>query len=175
MMHSSDAQGYNPAVPGSYSHQKVPPHQPSGQYNYSGSPNVSQFNSYQGPGQTLNRPPVAPLSGSPVQQTGPVPQVPPPALQNSAAISSAGSFPPGAGPPMLSNWQYSQSALSHPTGTPTSHLAHGMGTGSAQPSPSLSGNTNPPGSYQYAASPGGPSLQNSYMKPGNCQFLIFFF
>uniref|UniRef100_A0A8B9TUI0 SEC24 homolog A, COPII coat complex component n=1 Tax=Anas platyrhynchos TaxID=8839 RepID=A0A8B9TUI0_ANAPL len=145
MMHSSDAQGYNPAVPGSYSHQKVPPHQPSGQYNYSGSPNVSQFNSYQGPGQTLNRPPVAPLSGSPVQQTGPVPQVPPPALQNSAAISSAGSFPPGAGPPMLSNWQYSQT----------------------QPSPSLSGNTNPPGSYQYAASPGGPSLQNSYMKPGS--------
>ncbi|XP_027324529.1 protein transport protein Sec24A [Anas platyrhynchos] len=167
MMHSSDAQGYNPAVPGSYSHQKVPPHQPSGQYNYSGSPNVSQFNSYQGPGQTLNRPPVAPLSGSPVQQTGPVPQVPPPALQNSAAISSAGSFPSGAGPPMLSNWQYSQSALSHPAGTPTSHLAHGTGTGSAQPSPSLSGNTNPPGSYQYAASPGGPSLQNSYMKPGS--------
>uniref|UniRef100_A0A8B9C3I8 SEC24 homolog A, COPII coat complex component n=1 Tax=Anser brachyrhynchus TaxID=132585 RepID=A0A8B9C3I8_9AVES len=145
MMHSSDAQGYNPAVPGSYSHPKVPPHQPSGQYNYSGSQNVSQFNSYQGPGQTLNRPPVAPLSGSPVQQTGPVPQVPPPALQNSAAISSAGSFPPGAGPPMLSNWQYSQT----------------------QPSPSLSGNTNPPGSYQYAASPGGPSLHNSFMKPGS--------
>ncbi|XP_035416681.1 protein transport protein Sec24A [Cygnus atratus] len=167
MMHSSDAQGYNPAVPGSYSHPKVPPHQPSGQYNYSGSQNVSQFNSYQGPGQTLNRPPVAPLSGSPVQQTGPVPQVPPPALQNSAAVSSAGSFPPGAGPPMLSNWQYSQSAVSHPAGTPTSHLAHGTGTGSAQPSPSLSGNTNPPGSYQYAASPGGPSLQNSFMKPGS--------
>ncbi|XP_066861684.1 protein transport protein Sec24A [Anser cygnoides] len=167
MMHSSDAQGYNPAVPGSYSHPKVPPHQPSGQYNYSGSQNVSQFNSYQGPGQTLNRPPVAPLSGSPVQQTGPVPQVPPPALQNSAAISSAGSFPPGAGPPMLSNWQYSQSAVSHPAGTPPSHLAPGMGTGSAQPSPSLSGNTNPPGSYQYAASPGGPSLHNSFMKPGS--------
>ncbi|XP_040429941.1 protein transport protein Sec24A [Cygnus olor] len=167
MMHSSDAQGYNPAVPGSYSHPKVPPHQPSGQYNYSGSQNVSQFNSYQGPGQTLNRPPVAPLSGSPVQQTGPVPQVPPPALQNSAAVSSAGSFPPGAGPPMLSNWQYSQSAVSHPAGTPTSRLAHGTGTGSAQPSPSLSGNTNPPGSYQYAASPGGPSLQNSFMKPGS--------
>uniref|UniRef100_A0A8B9C315 SEC24 homolog A, COPII coat complex component n=1 Tax=Anser brachyrhynchus TaxID=132585 RepID=A0A8B9C315_9AVES len=165
MMHSSDAQGYNPAVPGSYSHPKVPPHQPSGQYNYSGSQNVSQFNSYQGPGQTLNRPPVAPLSGSPVQQTGPVPQVPPPALQNSAAISSAGSFPPGAGPPMLSNWQYSQSAVSHPAGTPPSHLAPGTGTGSAQPSPSLSGNTNPPGSYQYAASPGGPSLHNSFMKP----------
>uniref|UniRef100_A0A8B9C1N5 SEC24 homolog A, COPII coat complex component n=1 Tax=Anser brachyrhynchus TaxID=132585 RepID=A0A8B9C1N5_9AVES len=167
MMHSSDAQGYNPAVPGSYSHPKVPPHQPSGQYNYSGSQNVSQFNSYQGPGQTLNRPPVAPLSGSPVQQTGPVPQVPPPALQNSAAISSAGSFPPGAGPPMLSNWQYSQSAVSHPAGTPPSHLAPGTGTGSAQPSPSLSGNTNPPGSYQYAASPGGPSLHNSFMKPGS--------
>ncbi|KAM9289388.1 protein transport protein Sec24A isoform 2-T4 [Morus bassanus] len=169
-MHSSDGQGYSPLVPGSYSHQvpaKVPPHQSSGQYNYSGSQNVSQLNNYQGPGQTLNRPPVAPFSGSPVQQTGPVPQVLLPALQNSAAISSAGSFPPGASPTVLSNWQYSQTPVSQPVGSQTSHLAHVTGTGSAQPPSSVSGNTNPPGSYQYAASPGGPLLQNSYMKPGS--------
>lgn len=175
-MHSSDGQGYSPSVPGSYSRQtpaKVPPHQSSGQYNYSGSQNVSQLNNYQGPGQTLNRPPVAPFSGSPVQQTGPVPQVLPPALPNSAAVSSAGSFPPGASPPVLSNWQYSQTPVSQPVGSQTSHLAQVTGTGSAQLPSSLSGNTNPPGSYQYAASPGGPPLQNSYMKPGNHHFLIF--
>uniref|UniRef100_A0A8C3JNA4 SEC24 homolog A, COPII coat complex component n=1 Tax=Calidris pygmaea TaxID=425635 RepID=A0A8C3JNA4_9CHAR len=170
LMHSSDGQGYSPSVPGSYSHQmpaKVPPHQASGQYNYSGSQNVSQLNNFQGPGQTLNRPPVAPFSGSPVQQTGPGPQVLPPALPNSAAISSAGGFPPGASPPVLSNWQYGQTPVSQPGGSQTSHLAQGTGTGSAQPPSSLSGNTNPPGSYQYAASPGGPPLQNSYMKPGS--------
>ncbi|XP_064377190.1 protein transport protein Sec24A isoform X1 [Dromaius novaehollandiae] len=171
LMHPSDGQGYSPSVPGAYSHQmpaKVPPHQSSGQYNYSGSQIASQLNNYQGPGQILNRPPVAPLSGSPVQQTGSVPQVLPPALQNSAAVSSAGGFPPGASPPVLSNWQYSQTPVSHPAGSQTSHLAHVAGTASAQPPPSsLSGNTNPPGSYQYAASPGGPPLQNSYMKPGS--------
>ncbi|XP_032558491.1 protein transport protein Sec24A isoform X1 [Chiroxiphia lanceolata] len=171
LMHSPDGQGYNPAVPGPYPHQapaKAPPHQSPGQYNYSGSQNVSQLNSYQGPGQTLNRPPVPAFSGSPVPQTGPAPQVvPPPALQNSAALSSAGSFPPGASPPVLSNWQYSQPPVSQPLGAQTSHLAHGTGTGSAQPPSSLSGSTNPPGSYQYAASPGGPQLQNSYMKPGS--------
>ncbi|XP_010082814.1 PREDICTED: protein transport protein Sec24A, partial [Pterocles gutturalis] len=170
LMHSSDGQGYSPSVPGSYLHQtpaKVPPHQSPGQYNYSGSQNVSQLNNYQGPGQTLNRPPVAPFSGSPVQQTGPVPQVLLPASQNSAAISSAGSFPPGASPPVLSNWQYSQTPGSQPVGSQASHLAHVSGTGTAQPPSSLSGNTNPPGNYQYAASPGGPPLQNSYMKPGS--------
>ncbi|OPJ88187.1 protein transport protein Sec24A [Patagioenas fasciata monilis] len=170
LMHSPDGQGYSPLVPGLYSHQtpaKAPPHQPSGQYNYSGSQNVSQLNNYQGPGQTLNRPPVAPFSGSPAQQAGPVPQVLPPALQNSAAISSAGSFPTGASPPVLSNWQYSQSPGSQPAGSPSSHLAHMTGTASVQPPSSLSGNTNPPGNYQYAASPGGPPLQNSYMKPGS--------
>ncbi|KAK2540872.1 protein transport protein Sec24A [Columba livia] len=170
LMHSPDGQGYSPLVPGLYSHQttaKAPPHQPSGQYNYSGSQNVSQLNNYQGPGQTLNRPPVAPFSGSPAQQTGPVPQVLPPALQNSAAISSAGSFPAGASAPVLSNWQYSQSPGSQPTGSPSSHLAHMTGTASVRPPLSLSGNTNPPGNYQYAASPGGPPLQNSYMKPGS--------
>ncbi|NXV80597.1 SC24A protein, partial [Atlantisia rogersi] len=170
LMPPSDGQGYSPSVPGSYSHQtpvKAPPHQSSGQYNYSGSQNVSQLNNYQGPGQTLNRPPVAPFSGSPVQQTGPVPQALPPALQNSAAPSSTSSFPPGASPLVLSNWQYSQTPASQPLGSQTSHLAHVTGTGSAQPPSSLSGNTNPPGSYQYAASPGGPPLQNSYMKPGS--------
>lgn len=168
MMHSSDAQGYSPSVPGPYSHQtpsKVPPHPSSGQYNYSGSQNVSQFNSYQGPGQTLNRTPAAPLSGSPVQQTGPVPQVLPPALQNSAAVSSAGGFPPGVSTPMHPNWQYSQAPVSHPAAAQPSHSAPVAGTGPAQPPLPLSGN--PPGSYQYAASPGGPSLQNSYMKPGS--------
>ncbi|XP_030360276.1 protein transport protein Sec24A isoform X3 [Strigops habroptila] len=168
LMHSPDGQGYSPSVPGSYSHQtpaKVPPHPSLGQYNYSGSQNVSQLNNYQGPGQTLNRPPVAPFSGS--QQTGPAPQVLLPPLQNSAAISSAGGFPPGATPPVLSNWQYSQAPTSQPLGSQTSHLAHVTGTGSPQPPSSLSGNTNPPGSYQYAASPGGPPLQNSYMKPGS--------
>ncbi|KAM9373470.1 protein transport protein Sec24A [Phaethornis superciliosus] len=166
LMHSSDGQGYSPSASGLYSHQtpgKVPPHQSSGQYNYSGSQNASQINNYQGPGQTLNRPPVAPFSGSPVQQTGPVPQGLLPVLQNSAAVSSTGSFPPGASPPVVSSWQYSQT----PAGSQTSHLAHVMGTGSAQPPTSLSGNTNPPGSYQYAASPGGPPLQNSYMNAGS--------
>lgn len=175
-MHLPDGQGYSPSVPGSYSHQmpaKVPPHPSLGQYNYSGSQNVSQLNSYQGPGQTFNRPPLAPFSGSPVQQTGPAPQVLLPPLQNSAAISSAGSFPPGATPPVLSNWQYSQAPTSQPLGSQTSHLAHVTGTGSPQPPLSLSGNTNPPGSYQYAASPGGPPLQNSYMKPGNHNLPIF--
>ncbi|OXB60026.1 hypothetical protein ASZ78_002002 [Callipepla squamata] len=170
MMHSSDAQGYSPSVPGPYSHQtpsKAPPHPSSGQYNYSGSPNVSQFNSYQGPGQTLNRPPAAPPSGSPVQQTGPGAQVLPPAMQNSAAVSSAGGFPPGASPPMLPNWQYSQAPVSHPAAVQPSHPAPVAGTGPAQPPPLLAGNTNPPGTYQYAAPPGGPSLQNSYMKPGS--------
>ncbi|KFV84783.1 Protein transport protein Sec24A, partial [Struthio camelus australis] len=170
LMHSSDGQGHNPSIPGSYSHQmpaKVPPHQSSGQYNYSGSQIASQLNNYQGPGQILNRPPVAPLSGSPVQQTGSVPQVLSPALQNSAAVSSAGSFPPAASPAVLSNWQYSQTPVSHPVGSQTSHLAHVTGTVSTQPPSPLSGNTSPPGSYQYAASPGGPPLQNSYMKPGS--------
>ncbi|XP_030314759.1 protein transport protein Sec24A [Calypte anna] len=164
LMHSSDGQGYSPSASGLYSHQtpgKVPPHQSSGQYNYSGSQNASPLNNYQGPGQTLNRPPVAPFSGSPVQQTGPVPQGLLPVLQNSAAVSSSGSFPPGASPPVLSSWQYSQAPAGQPSG------AHGMGTGSAQPPASLSGNTNPPGSYQYAASPGGPPLQNSYMNAGS--------
>lgn len=176
-MHSPDGQGYSPAVPGSYSHQmpaKVPPHQSSGPYSYSGSQNVSQLNNFQGPGQTLNRPPVAAFSGSPVQQPGPVPQVLPPALQNSAAASSAGSFPPGASPAVLSNWQFSQSPGSQPLGAPTSHLAPVPGTGAAQPPSSLPGSTNPAGSYQYAASPGAPPLQNSYMKPGNQNFVIFY-
>lgn len=169
-MQSPEGQGYSPAVPGSYSHQmpaKVPPHQSSGQYSYSGSQNVSQLNNYQGPGQTLNRPPVTAFSGSPVQQPGPVSQALPPALQNSAAVSCAGTFPPGASPPVLSNWQYSQTPVSQPLGAQTSHLAHVPGTGSAQPPSSLPGSTNTAGSYQYAASPGAPPLQNSYMKPGN--------
>lgn len=175
LMPSADGRGYSPSVPGSYPHQtpaKVPPHHSSGQYSYSGSQNVSQLNNYQGPGQTLNRPPVAPFSGSPVQQTGPVPPVLPAALQTSAALSSAGSFPPGASPPVLSNWPYSQTPVSQAAGAQTSHLAHVAGTGSTQPPSSLSGNTNPPGNYQYAPSPGGPPLQNSYMKPGNCNFLV---
>uniref|UniRef100_A0A8C6YS17 SEC24 homolog A, COPII coat complex component n=1 Tax=Nothoprocta perdicaria TaxID=30464 RepID=A0A8C6YS17_NOTPE len=162
-MHSSDGQGYNPSAPGSYSHQmpaKVPPHQSSGQYNYSSSQIASQLNNYQGPGQILNR--VAPPSGSPVQQAGSVPQVLPPAPQNSAA-SSAGGF--GAAPPGLSSWPYGQAPASHPGGSQTSHLAHVAGTASIHPPSSLPGNSNPPGSYQYAASPGGPPLQNSYMKP----------
>jgi len=175
LMHLSDGQGYSPLVPGSYSHQppaKIPPHQAPGQYNYSGSQNVSQLNNYQGPGQTLNRPPVAPFSPAPVQQAGPVPQGLLPASHNSAAVSSAGSFPPGASPPVLSHWQCSPAPASQPAGSQTSPLAHATGTGSAQPPSALAGNTNPPGSYQYAASPGGPPLQNSYMKPGNNNFLI---
>nr|XP_009942369.1 PREDICTED: protein transport protein Sec24A [Opisthocomus hoazin] len=170
LMHLSDGQGYSPLVPGSYSHQppaKVPPHQAPGQYNYSGSQNVSQLNNYQGPGQTLNRPPVAPFSPAPVQQAGPVPQGLLPASHNSAAVSSAGSFPPGASPPVLSHWQCTPAPASQPAGSQTSPLAHATGTGSAQPPSALAGNTNPPGSYQYAASPGGPPLQNSYMKPGS--------
>ncbi|KGL73109.1 Protein transport protein Sec24A, partial [Tinamus guttatus] len=164
LMHSSDGQGYSPSAPGSYSHQmpaKVPPHQSSGQFNYGSSQIASQLNNYQGPGQILSR--VAPPSGSPVQQVGSAPQVLPPVPPNSAAGSSAGSF--GAGPPGLSSWPYGQAPASHPAGSPTSHVAHMAGTAPTQPPSSLPGNTNPPGSYQFAASPGGPPLQNSYMKP----------
>ncbi|NXU55827.1 SC24A protein, partial [Turnix velox] len=170
LMHSADGQGYSPSAPGSYPHQtpaKVPPHQAPGQYNYSSSQNVSQLNNYQGPGQTLTRAPAAPFSGSPVQQTGPAPQVLLPPVPNSAALSPAGGFPPGGSPQVLSHWQYGQTPASQPAGSQTSHLAQGTGTGTAQPPSSLSGSTNPAGSYQYAASPGGPPLQNSYMKPGS--------
>lgn len=160
LMPSPDGQAYRPPGPASYSHQapaKVPPHQSSGQYNYGG----SQLNNYQGPGQTLNRP-APPFSGSPAQQTGPAPQVLLPPLQSAAAASSAGGFAPGASPAVLSDWQHGQAAASQALGA----QAHGTGTGSAQPS-SLAGNTNPAGSYPYAASPGGPPLQNSFVKPGN--------
>ncbi|KYO20294.1 protein transport protein Sec24A [Alligator mississippiensis] len=168
--HVSDGQRYN--SPGLYSHPiptKPPLHPSPGQYNYGGSQNVSQLSNYQGPGQTLNRAPVGPISAAPLQHTGSSPQMPPPS-QKSAAISSAGSFLPGTNPPALSNWQYGQTTVSQPAGSQTSHFAHVTGAAPTQPSassPSSLGNTNPPTSYQYAASPGVPPLPNSYMKPGS--------
>ncbi|XP_054245426.1 protein transport protein Sec24A [Indicator indicator] len=163
LMHSPDGEAHMPPVPAPYSHQvpvKVPPHQSSGQYNYGGSQSVSQLNNYQGPGQTLTRPPVA-------QQTGPAPPVPLPPLQSAAAASSAGGFAPAASPAVLSHWQHSQPTATQALGAQASHVAHVTGTGSAQHPPSLPVNANPAGSYPYATSPGGPRLQNSFVKPGS--------
>uniref|UniRef100_A0A8D0GZG4 SEC24 homolog A, COPII coat complex component n=1 Tax=Sphenodon punctatus TaxID=8508 RepID=A0A8D0GZG4_SPHPU len=165
--HMSDGQGYNSSIPGLYAHQtptKGSPHPSSGLYNYSGSQNVSPLSNYQGPGQTLNRPPMGPVSMVPLQQ-GSLPQMPPPSQTSAAVSTSAGSVLPGANLPALSNWQYGQALVSQPTtGSQENHFAHIAGTTSTQPL-SSSGNTNPPTSYQYVASPGGPPVQNSYMKP----------
>ncbi|KFV61260.1 Protein transport protein Sec24A, partial [Dryobates pubescens] len=162
LMHSPDAQAHRPPAPDPYLHQapaKGPPHQPSGQYNYGGPQSVSQLNHFQGPGQTLNRPPVAPFSGSPAQQTGPAPAVLLPPLQSTAAAPSAGSFAPAAPSP----WQHGQATA---LGAQASHVAHGTGAGSAQHAPSLAGAAKPAGSYPYAAPPGGPSLQKPFVQPG---------
>nr|XP_056715090.1 protein transport protein Sec24A [Euleptes europaea] len=167
--HMADGQAYNSWVPGVYSQPtttKNPLHTSSGQYNYGGSQPVSSFSNYQGPGQTLNRPP----TGSSVAtiQPGPVAHMPPP-LQNSAAVStSSGSFSSGVNFPAHSNWQYGQTPLNQPTiGSSGNHFAHPAATAATQPLLSSSGNTNLPTSYHYVSSAGGTPVQNSYTKPGS--------
>ncbi|XP_053154676.1 protein transport protein Sec24A isoform X2 [Hemicordylus capensis] len=167
--HMSDGQGYSSLVPGIYSQQmatKNPLHTSPGLYNCGGSQNASPFSNYQGPGQTLNRPPAGSI---PLATThlGPAAQMPPP-LQNSAAVSTtSGSFPSGVNLPAHSNWQYGQTPLNQPTvGSQANHYAHSAATAATQPLLS-SGNTNLPTSYHYVSSPGGPPVQNSYAKPGS--------
>lgn len=166
--HMTDGQAYNSWVPGVYSQQtstKNPLHTSSGLYNYGGSQPVSSFSNYQGPGQTLNRPPTG--SSLATIQPGPVTHMPPP-LQNSAAVStSPGSFSSGVNFPAHSNWQYGQTLLNQPTtGSPANHFAHPAATAATQPLLSSSGNTNLPTSYHYVSSPGGPPVQNSNTNQG---------
>ncbi|XP_038596522.1 protein transport protein Sec24A [Tachyglossus aculeatus] len=163
LMHSpqvSVSQGYNSPFPGSYPHQmptKPPPSPAPGQYNYSGPQTVSALNNFQGPQQTLNRPPLD------SNLMAPLPQMPPLPSPNPAALTApAGNFLPGANPAQPSNWQYSQSSRSQRPGeSQANHLAPGP----SQPA-SSSENTSPLTS-QYVASPGGPPLQNSYVKSGS--------
>ncbi|KAJ6667958.1 hypothetical protein lerEdw1_016279 [Lerista edwardsae] len=159
----SDGQGHNSLVPGLYSQQmatKHPLHASSGLYNYGGSQNVSPSSNYQGPGQTLNRPPTGSTSLA-TAQGGPVTQMFPP-LPNSAVISTSS----GANLPAHSNWQYGQTPLNQPImGSQTNHFAHSSATAATQPL--SSGNTTLPTSYHYVSSPGGPPVQNSYTKPGS--------
>ncbi|XP_061473122.1 protein transport protein Sec24A isoform X2 [Rhineura floridana] len=164
--HLSDGQGYNSLVPGMYSQQvatKNPLHTSSGLSNYGVSQNVPQFSNYQGPGQTLNRPPVGSASLATAQQ-GPVAQMPPP-LQNSVVVSSsAGTFHSGVNLPAHSNWQYGHAPLNQPTmGSQANHFAHGAAT---RPLLSSTVNTNASTNYNYVSSAGGPPVQNSYTKPG---------
>lgn len=158
----SDGQGHNSLVPGLYSQQmatKHPLHGSSGLYNYGGSQNVSPSSNYQGPGQTLNRPPTGSTSLA-TAQVGPVTQMLPP-LQNSAVISTSS----GANLPAHSNWQYGQTPLNQPImGSQANHFAHSSATAATQPL--SSGNTTLPTNYHYVSSPGGPPVQNSYTKPG---------
>ncbi|XP_068019535.1 protein transport protein Sec24A [Melanerpes formicivorus] len=160
LMHSPDAQAHRPPAP--YLHQapaKGPPHQPPGQYTYGGSQSLSQLNHFQGPGQTLHRPPAAAFSGSAARQTGPAPPVLLPALPSTAAA------PPAASPAAPSPWQHGQAAAPRPPGAQASPVAHGTGAGPAQHPPSLAGNAKPAGSYPYPAPAGGPALQPGSAPP----------
>nr|KAF6350062.1 SEC24-like protein A, COPII coat complex component [Myotis myotis] len=157
------AQGYNSQLPGSYSHllpaKTLNP--VSGQSNYGGSQTVSPLNNYQGPGQTLHRPPVASNAVTPSLHSGPVPRMPQHASQNPAATPmSSGSFHPGANVPPPLNWQYNYPS----TGSQTNHYPR-VSTG-----PTMSGNTNLT-SHQYVSS-GDPSLQNNFIKSGSAPPLV---
>ncbi|MBZ3869795.1 Protein transport protein Sec24A [Sciurus carolinensis] len=146
----SVSQGYNFQLPGSYPHL-IPAktlHPVSGESNYGGS---------QGSGQTLNRPPVASNPVTPSLHSGPVPRMPLPASQNSAAAPMpSSSFPPGANVPPPSNWQYNYP----PTGSQTNHCPR------ASSQPTVLGSTNLTTNHQYVSS-GDPSLQNSFIKSGS--------
>ncbi|XP_027460960.2 protein transport protein Sec24A isoform X3 [Zalophus californianus] len=150
-------EGYNSQLPGSYPHL-IPAktlNPVSGQSNYGGSQNVSPLSIYQGPGQTLYRPPVASNPVTPSLHSGPVPRMPLPTSQNPAATPMpSGSFLPGAivQPPL--NWQYNYPS----TGSQTNHCPR------ASSQPAVSGNTNLT-SHQYVSS-GDPSLQNNFIKSG---------
>uniref|UniRef100_A0A670J142 SEC24 homolog A, COPII coat complex component n=1 Tax=Podarcis muralis TaxID=64176 RepID=A0A670J142_PODMU len=158
-------QGYNSFVPGMYSQQapaKNLVNTSSGPYNYGAPQNASPFSNYQGPGQTLNRPPIGSASLATAQQ-GPVAQMPPLSQNSAAASSSAGSFHSGVNLPAHSNWQYGQAPSIQPAmGSQPNHFAH---AGATQPLLPSSGNSNPSSSY-HVSSAGGPPVQNSYTKPG---------
>ncbi|KAF3821556.1 hypothetical protein GH733_009598 [Mirounga leonina] len=150
-------EGYNSQLPGSYPHL-IPAktlNPVSGQSNYGGSQTVSPLSIYQGPGQTLYRPPVASNPVTPSLHSGPVPRMPLPTSQNPAATPMpSGSFLPGANvqPPL--NWQYNYPS----TGSQTNHCPR------VSSQPAVSGNTNLT-SHQYVSS-GDPSLQNNFIKSG---------
>lgn len=159
----SDGQGLNSLVPGLYSQQMPTKHPllaPSRLYNYGGSQSASPSSNYQGPGQTLNRPPTGSISPA-TAQVGPVTHMLPP-LQNSASISTSS----GSNLPAHSNWQYGQAPLNQPImGSQANHFAHSSATAATQPL--SSGNATLPTNYHYVSSPGGPPVQNSYTKPGS--------
>ncbi|XP_045684673.1 protein transport protein Sec24A isoform X2 [Phyllostomus hastatus] len=158
------SQGYNSQLPGSYSHL-IPAktlNPISGQSKYSGSQTVSPLSNYQGPGQTLHRPPVASNPVTPSLHSGPVPRMPQHASQNPAATPvPSGSFHPGAIVSPPSNWQYNYPS----TGSQTNH---GPLVSSG---PAMSGNTNLTTSHQYVSS-GDPSLQNNFIKSGSAPPLV---
>lgn len=153
----SVSQGYNSQLPGSYSHL-IPAktlNPVSGQSNYGVSQTVSPLSNYQGPGQTLYRPPVASNPVTASLHSGPVPRMPPPAFQNAAATPMpSGSFLPGASVQPPSNWQYNYPS----TGSQTNHCPHASSQSAISGNPNLT-------SHQYVSS-GDPSLQNSFMKSG---------
>ncbi|XP_001504440.1 protein transport protein Sec24A isoform X1 [Equus przewalskii] len=153
----SVSQGYNSQLSGSYPHP-IPAktlNPVSEQPNYGDSQTVSPLSNYQGPGRTINRPPVAsnPVTGS--LHSGPVPRMPLPTSQNPAATPMpSGSFLRGANIPPPLNWQYNYPS----TGSQTNRCPR------ASSQPTLSGNTNST-SHQYVSS-GDPSLQNNFIKSG---------
>ncbi|KAF6082884.1 SEC24-like protein A, COPII coat complex component [Phyllostomus discolor] len=157
------SQGYNSQPPGSYSHL-IPAktlNPISGQSKYSGSQTVSPLSNYQGPGQTLHRPPVASNPVTPSLHSGPVPRMPQHASQNPAATPvPSGSFHPGAIVSPPSNWQYNYPS----TGSQTNHGPL-VSSGPAMP-----GNTNLT-SHQYVSSRD-PSLQNNFIKSGSAPPLV---
>ncbi|XP_045141010.1 protein transport protein Sec24A isoform X2 [Echinops telfairi] len=158
------SQGYNSQRPASHHLPAKTALNPiSGQSNYGGFQTVSPLSNYQGPGQTLNRPPMASNTITPSLHGGPFSRMPPPALQNSTATPMpSGSFHPGVNlPPPPLNWQYN----SPPAGSQINHSP----AGSTQPAGS--GNTNLTTNHQYISS-GDPSLQNSYIKSGSAPSLV---
>lgn len=158
------SQGYNSQLPGSYSHL-IPAktlNPISVQSKYGGSQTVSPLSNYQGPGQTLHRPPVASNPVTPSLHSGPVPRMPQHASQNPAATPvPSGSFHPGANvsPPL--NWQYNYPS----TGLQTNH---GPLVSSG---PAMSGNTNLTTGHHYVSS-GDPSLQNNFIKSGSAPPMV---
>uniref|UniRef100_A0A8D0SE67 Protein transport protein Sec24A n=1 Tax=Sus scrofa TaxID=9823 RepID=A0A8D0SE67_PIG len=156
----SVSQGYNSQLPGSYPHlipaktlNPVPEQSNSG-----GSQTLSPLSSYQGPGQTLYRPPVASNPVTPSLHSGSVSRLPPPTSQNPAATPMpSGSFPPGANIPPPLNWQYNYSPQ-------TNHYPR------ASSQPAMSGNTNLT-NHQYVSS-ADTSLQNNFIKSGSTPPLV---
>ncbi|XP_019497700.1 PREDICTED: protein transport protein Sec24A [Hipposideros armiger] len=160
----SVSQGYNSQLPGSYPHL-IPAktlNPVSGQSAYGGSQTVSPLNNYQGPGQTLYRPPVASSTVRPSLHSDPVPRMPQPTSQNPAAAPMpSGSFLPGTNVPPPLNWQCNYPS----TGSQTNHCPR------SSCEPTMSGNTNMTTSHQYV-SPGEPALQNNFIKSGSAPPLV---